>query len=120
MVAPAVRPKLGRPSVQSDVQGDTGEVSPSNPDSEQNRLSNPNPPPATTSSNSKQTVNGRSQQLSHETSTSFGRSPALTANEEFQGPITGPPPQPAFARPARSTRNPNPYYVDSLSWMLTN
>ena len=52
--------------------------------------------------------------VSHSTSTAEHQVP-LTANEEFQGTITGPPPQPAFARPARSTRNPHPYYVDGFN-----
>ena len=43
------------------------------------------------------------------------------ANSVFEGHITGPPNKPAFGRPVRSTRNPNPAYIDAL-WLagITN
>ena len=113
LAAPAVRPSLGRPKTS------TSNESPSSTDTAAKKPpSNRFPdPPTPTSSSGKQTF-GSSQLDSHATSTAEQRSPALTANEEFQGTITGPPPQPAFTRPARATRNPNPYYVDGLSFAV--
>ena len=96
MAAPAARPALGRPRkpASSDVNNQTdAEFAVSEPSNEvpfphptTNRLSTADPPAPS------------------------------TANEEFDGVVTGPPPAPAFSRPTRTTRNPNPYYVDSLSF----
>ena len=116
----AVRPKLGRPSktsVQPNGQRVTDQSEPSAPS---NRFPSFPQPPILSSKQAAATGNtdnnGTSSLPTHATSTSASRSPALTANEEFEGTITGPPPQPAFSRPVRSTRNPNPYYVDSFGW----
>ena len=55
----------------------------------------------------------------HETSNQESRALPSSANEEFQGVITGPPPAQAFnGRPVRSTRNPHPNYVDSF-WLAS-
>ena len=44
--------------------------------------------------------------------------PVSSANDEFQGVVTGPPPVQPFGRPVRSTRNPYPMYVDSF-WLAS-
>ena len=118
LAAPAARPKLGRPSkttVQPDGQVTTDDrVQTEGSPSPQNRFPNPTVgADDVTGSSSKQAVLppvGTSKQSNHATS---------SANEEFQGVITGPPPAQAFGgRPVRATRNPNPSYIDSL-WLAS-
>ena len=103
LAAPIERPKLGRPAtVQSDSSNST-EVTPSrqpsNPVNNQLRrqLQLPEPPHQTRTVDSKQSGNN------HETSIPECQLPALPAES---GKIQN--------RPKRSTRNPNPLYVDSL------
>ena len=56
------------------------------------------------------------QPASHATSKPADReSVPLPTYGEGMGKQTGPPPKLAFSRPQRSTRNPNPIYVDSIS-----
>ena len=124
LAAPAVRPKLGRPATSSSskLQSSTEETP---------RPANRFPQPPAESSSSPSTankqaagqVNGTSPGASHATSILPERVLASeadtgSANEEFQGVITGPPPAQAFSRPVRSTRNPNPSYVDSF-WLAS-
>ena len=122
LAAPASRPKLGRPprprtTSSSGGQPSTDETSPESTPS--NRF--PNPPSTenkTNSSTGRVGQVGNSNSLDH--ATSILEKPALTstANEDFEGAITGPPPAPAFTRAARSTRNPHPRYVDSF-WLAS-
>ena len=107
LVAPAVRPKLGRPSAvtsQSDVQIQTETPTNSNDANNQNRFPQPSQP--STLSENKQT--GRPAELgklpanNHETSNPTNRVPA-------SGSGGG-----SSTRPVRVTRNPNPQYVDAL------
>ena len=120
LAAPAERPKLGRPSRTSvrpegQTPTDVGDASapssflPSKPVVDDT----PSFPELSreTALKNKQAV-GTNSNATHETSKQQFHPP--TANEEFQGVITGPPPAPAFTRPARSTRNPHPHYVDSF------
>ena len=133
MAAPAQRPVLGRPktSGQSGGPGVTEAKS---------------PPSTKTGSgpvdvNSKQprqpaAVVGTPASVSHETSNVTSRVlppdsgsqpakiqttpqlPTSSANDEFEGVLTGPPPVQPFGRPIRSTRNPYPLYVDSF-WLAS-
>ena len=114
MAAPASRPKLGRPKTTTTVSPDVT-----------HSTEVPKPPMWSSDGKSKQTSStgraprqtvGTDEPINHETSPK-DRGPSLTANEEFQGTITGPPPQPAFRRPTRSTRNPNPYYIDGFNYL---
>ena len=110
LAAPIERPKLGRPAaVPSDVQGQTeaknsvtAEETPSNRFSRQ-QLQLPEPPHPPRQLDSKQ--NGIGDSINHATSTPECQQPALPAGGgNFQ----------TTDRPKRSTRNPNPLYVDSL------
>ena len=108
MAAPAQRPKLGRPSKGSDpneCQPQSEGLMPSNPSTTEDLV--PQPPTDITMSESKQRA----------TTTTAER-----ARENFNGFSTasGPPAVPAFShhRPQRSTRNPNPKYVDAI-WVAT-
>ena len=113
LASPALRPALGRPSKQTEAQPSRNRVvAPSESDV-------PFPDPTSTgrvpdASGNKQV--GIGPETSHATPPPEVGSPSSTANEEFQGVITGPPPAQAFSggRPVRSTRNPNPQYVDSF------
>ena len=115
LAAPAVRPKLGRPSatVQVDVQTSTEATNQFLPSQPSQQL--PKPPPF---SQNKQAA-GRSNQM-HGTDANSNRDSHATssANDEFQGVLTGPPPAQPFGRPVRRTRNPNPVYVDSF-WLAS-
>ena len=118
LAAPVERPKLGRPAKPTspmDVQSPTDGPLQATPSNEFDNF--PSKAAGSESdSQSKQAAGrvGTRDIGNHETSTPWERGPALTANEEFTGSVTGPPPQPAFSRPIRSTRNPAPYYVDGF------
>ena len=73
-----------------------------------NRLSpDPKPPVATPQNQSKQTpAVGTSPVASHETSNFVGRAPASAGNPANI--------QTSLRQPARSTRNPNPKYIDEV------
>ena len=124
MAAPAQRSKLGRPSKSTEAKtvSGPGRLPPSSSAGNTNRLSDSlDPEPSQFFSPVAPTENkqvGTPGPSAHATSTSSDRSSALTANEEFEGTITGPPPQPAFSRPIRTTRNPTPYYVDGFSYVF--
>ena len=106
LVAPASRPKLGRPhtSTHSDVQPST-EPSPQEDANFENRFPEPTAPPPKVRqpAASKQAVKvaGTVGNNNHETSSPNQRQPA---SEDLTG------------RPVRTTRNPNPYYVDAIQW----
>ena len=116
MAAPAVRPKLGRPtSSSSDGQTSTEATTPEQTPSRQL----PKPPPPSSFQN-KQAVgsspaatNATTRFGTHETSTPNDRVPASVSNDGLSGP---PPIQPFSSRPVRSTRNPAPVYVDGIQW----
>ena len=128
LVAPAHRPKLGRPTGPSSSSGGqpstevTTETTPSNQFLPERQL--PQPPASSFQTSSKQaagnftTADATQNLKNHETSNR--QEPALpsSANDEFKGVITGPPPAQAFKRPYRSTRNPNPTYIDSF-WLAS-
>ena len=115
LASPAQRPALGRPSKQTEAQPSSSRVvaPPSKSDV-------PFPNPTSTgrvldAAENKQI--GNNPDADHATSIPSVGSPSSTANEEFQGVITGPPPARAFSgRAVRSTRNPAPKYVDSF-WL---
>ena len=97
-------PKRGRPAkqspnptVQADGQNDT----------EENKTNFKNG-----ADESKQR-GATSDNAYHATSSHSSHNP--TANEAFDGVITGPPSAPAFGRPRRSTRNPSPQYIDGFT-----
>ena len=120
LTAPVSRPTLGRPSASSSEEQLTA-PEPSFLQKPSNQFGESEPAFVSmdnaASTESKQTnFVGTSCEPTHATSIQQRPAPASTANEEFEGAITGPPPAPAFSRPARSTRNPNPYYVDGLSF----
>ena len=65
---------------------------------------------------SKQTDDANNAPSDHETSSPPDRVPhPQTANDAFNGLLTGPPTAPAFGRPRRSTRNQNPQYIDGFT-----
>ena len=120
LAAPAHRSKLGRPSKQTEAKpaAEGQQTEPGSSSGIPNRLSEfPHPPSVPLVAQSKQADQiGNRFSENHETSNQQRPSLPSTANEEFEGVITGPPPAPAFRRPPRSTRNQNPCYVDSLSF----
>ena len=91
-----------------------------------NRFPLPNPTANSTAENKQAAgADGNFAGSTHATSYSAGRVPAsnpgllpgLNSGSAQSDIATGPPPVPAFAstrRPIRATRNPNPYYVDSI------
>ena len=114
LAAPAHRPKLGRPSTRSssmDLQSSTEVVEeqfPSPSDVLTNRLNDPQPPEAVSVNKLPVVIKGNdatAQNINHETSIQDDRQP----------PSSGPPPVKPFSRPTRSTRNPNPVYVDAIT-----
>ena len=124
LAAPAVRPKLGRPTSSP---SEASRVTDANllQDGRQNRFPKPTAEPSPSSfptAENKQAADrvnssGTLPGDSHATSTLTDRVPASIVDS---GLTTGPPPVSAFpARPVRSTRNQNPYYVDSIAWSAT-
>ena len=122
LAAPAVRPRLGRPAGTSsslDSKTSTEETAPvpASP-SPSNRFlltkQLPNPPSSQTSKQAVATGNAATKAIvNHETSISGKRQPASELDSGLA--MSGPPPSPPFpARPVRATRNPSPYYVDSI------
>ena len=110
MAAPAQRPALGRPS-SSNGQNQT-DLNPSPPPTQ-----SPEPVPAAPpfgAKNSKQTRSdvAISQNPTHATSNTDGHVPASVVDD---GSTSGPPPFKPFSRPVRSTRNPNPAYIDAFA-----
>ena len=105
MAAPAVRPKLGRPSTSAKLPSSTDGTSDPTPTSRQNpsdqfpflpKQTNPPAPPVDTLPSGRENSNG------------------------LNDAHTGPPAIQAFrnSRPQRSSRNPNPKYVDAV-WSAT-
>ena len=99
----ASRPKLGRPSKTSTTL-----------DTPQSTERAPNPPP----DKSKQTsstgsADGTGDMKNHETSYPNSRVPA-SVDKSGLSMNTGPPNIPFSGRQKRSTRNPNPQYVDAI------
>ena len=105
MAAPAVRPKLGRPSTSAKLPSSTDGTSDPTPTSRQNpsdqfpflpKQTNPPAPPVDTLPSGRENSNG------------------------LNDTHTGPPAIQAFrnSRPQRSSRNPNPKYVDAV-WSAT-
>ena len=126
LAAPAHRPKLGRPSkatASADRPNHTDVPSAQSPGQKSsNQLSSPEPPAfAPKSSNVNkpdQSIATRSKN-NHETSIHSGAEPTSPVPaRENSNDQSGPPPLPAFSRPQRSTRNPNPKYVDSI-WIAS-
>ena len=121
LAAPVERPKLGRPPTRTSAQVKSSEptdarssTSAGSTDQKFNRFPNP------TQDKSKQPVGGAAVGTpasdNHATSILEERLPASESNG---GLSTGPPSIPPFARPIRATRNPNPCYVDSISFDVT-
>ena len=116
--AEAVRPKLGRPpktSIQPGGQQSTDQPPPPTEPVKTDGV--PFPHPTSTGRVGNETILSdgvaNKNRVSHATSIQSRRVPA--SGREDGLPIeTGPPPQTFSGRPARSTRNPNPYYVDSF------
>ena len=103
LAAPAVRPKLGRPAAvtsSDDVKNPT-EATPSIKTTPSNRF--PDPPKATNAGN-KQASTGRAVAQQRANSAAPTHETSILVDR-----------QPASERPTRSTRNPNPYYVDSIA-----
>ena len=118
LAAEVQRPKRGRParavtSSPSDVSVSTD----ANLQPQSIFLGNRFPdPPLNTAADSKQSATESA--ADHETSYHERQISPSSANDEFRGVITGPPPAQAFNRPVRSTRNPNPSYIDSF-WLAS-
>ena len=122
LAAPVERPKLGRPPTRTSAQVKSSEPTDARSSTsagsidktEFNRFPNP------TQDKSKQPVGGAAVGTpasdNHATSILEERLPASESNG---GLSTGPPSIPPFARPIRATRNPNPCYVDSISFDVT-
>ena len=117
LAAPAHRPKLGRPgrSAPSNVSHSTEpveQVPPETSRSRTNRLSLvPNPPlgnqPGALPVDNQQ--NGNSSVASHATSSTAGQQPSVAGNPaNFQTTVR---------HSVRSTRNPNPQYIDGIQIM---
>ena len=121
LAAPVERPKLGRPAMtsSSDVHDQTDADAVNWKENPSNHFPSkrvPEPPVG-----NKQAAgplnSGTSRSSGHATSTTEDPSPAFDPASGLT--INGPPPKPAFSstRPVRTTRNPNPIYVDSISCM---
>ena len=123
MAAPAQRPVLGRPpqsTAQSDRPQATDASQPSPLLSSPSTLlsdrvgakiesepANKNKQPV---ADNKTWAPANNESESHATSSQLGRIPS---------PVTGPPSNKPFSRPVRSTRNPNPVYMDAI-WSASN
>ena len=111
LTAPASRPKLGRP--KTTVQVDDQPATDANHTGfRQTRTNVPFPePPAVPTEENKQTYStgrvptdvGNTDKATHETSISKDRQPDSERNN-------------APGRPVRTTRNPNPAYIDAIQW----
>ena len=98
LAAPAVRPKLGRPSVDTSSHSAVPKPTDAQPSPAPSPFLSPRKENKQTPSPSTGRDDAKHGNISHETSIS-----------------TGPPSTPPFPdRPVRSTRNPAPYYVDSI------
>ena len=123
LAAPAVRPRLGRPTKSPSSSVD-GQINTDLPNPTKSLLSSKNKQTSSTGrafSASPSNDSATTELVDHATSNVSSRQPASaesSANSEFQGLITGPPPAQPFGRPIRSTRNPNPAYVDSY-WLAS-
>ena len=122
LAAPAQRPKLGRPRTSSlnDAKSSTDNVNSdyvSGGSGTSNRFH---------ALGSKQNQNdATAESANHETSILADQPPASAAGDGLSIKTTGPPPAPAFdeaknlkSRSVRSTRNPNPKYVDAV-WVAS-
>ena len=127
LAAPAHRPKLGRPlkvTVPVGRPNHTDLPSEQSPGQKpSNQLSGPEPPnsaPKLSEVNKHNPSVATRSKNNHETSTPVGAEPtsSFIPERENSNDQTGPPPLPAFSRPQRSTRNPNPKYVDSI-WVAS-
>ena len=111
MTAEASRPKLGRPATVPVKGSNQTEAKTDFP-------SDPKPPNRLPAVPSKQTpstggvVDGNNKNETHATSTS--KSPVPASEPDGGLLLTGPPPETPFSRPVRSTRNPNPLYVEAI------
>ena len=109
LAAPIQRPKLGRRSASDDGQSSTdgsgSETTPSNEFCAQNFKKQTND----------RSTNATPVDSDHATSISSDRVPASVPDSGLSIETSGPPPNPAFpSRSARSSRNPNPKYVDAI------
>ena len=114
LTAPAVRPTLGRPSSSSSDAQLT--ALPSHP-TPSNQFDESEPASSVAADQNKQTLQTRkdatTDRPTHETSNQNCRVPASI--KEGGQELTGPPKiQPFSGRPTRTTRNPNPIYVDGI------
>ena len=118
LAAPVSRPALGRPSSSSSDEQLTS-IQPSSVETPPNQFDGS---AAAFSGQSKQAVTGRAvagrvlevgNSSGHTHATSKSTEP-VPASADDGGLSTGPPPLPAFSRPVRTTRNPNPNYVDAI------
>ena len=118
LTAPASRPKLGRPARSSPVDGQTPTELPTGSQASSNQSTNrlspdPNPPKDQPAVDNKQAAGAAEAAV---------RNPRLqnhaTSNPEDRVPASATPGGLSMDAPAkraaRSTRNPNPYYVDSI------
>ena len=111
LAAPASRPTLGRPRTSDHQKTPNQTDVPYVHVGFGKKKNSSNQSSSDQAAESKQ--NGKLGSNSHETSIPDNRVPASADNNG--SPITGPPPEPAFrSRPSRSTRNPDPKYIDAV------
>ena len=118
LAAPTERPKLGRPPLAPSSPSEARKTTDANSGESGRNRSNPTNRliPEPTVAISPKINNNRLNNNDNSTRESHGTS---KTNQGVSDPVTssGPPPLPAFpsSRPIRSTRNPSPCYVDSIS-----
>ena len=105
LASPVERPKLGRPATRTSSSDEGSMATDATPGSAEQL-----PQPSSVNTNANQFQNKTKLPVARENSNSF----SAPAPEP-----TGPPAVQPFSRPARTTRNPNPYYVDSIALDVT-